>query len=50
MLGIEPNNENTYYIPRTLLIERIADTNDGTKYIKDQQRIELKIKDKVIMI
>ncbi len=49
-LGIEPNNENTYYIPRTLLIERITDTNDGTKYIKDQQRIELKIKDKVIMI
>ena len=49
-LGIEPNNENTYYIPRTLFIERITDTNVGAKYIKDQQMIELNKNNRVIMI
>lgn len=49
-LGIEPNDENTYYVPRTFFIERITDTNSGTKYIKDQQMIELNKKNRVIMI
>jgi len=49
-LGIEPNDENTYYRPRTLFIERITGTNDGTKYIKNQLTIDLNIKHRVIMI
>lgn len=49
-LGIEPNDDKLYYVPRTLLIERITDKNDGTKYIKDQQQIELEVKNRVIML
>ena len=49
-LGIEPNDDNLYYVPRTLLIERITDKNDGTKYTKDQQQIELEVKSRVIML
>ena len=49
-LGIEPNDEHTYYIPRTLLVERITPKNDGSKYIKGQQSIELSIKNRVIML
>lgn len=46
-LGIEPNNENTYYVPRTLFIEKITDANDGTKFIKDQTSAKLNINSRI---
>ena len=49
-LGIEPNSENTYYIPRTFLIERITKQNGGEKYIENQMLIDLNINKRVIML
>ena len=46
-LGIEPNADNTYYIPRTFLIERINQNNDGLKYINNQQIISVEVKNKI---
>lgn len=46
-LGLEPKDDNTYYRPRTFLIERITSKNDGSKFIKNQTVISASIKSKV---
>lgn len=41
-LGIEKKGENNFYIPRTFLVEKVTKQNKGTKFIKDQIKIEVK--------
>lgn len=48
-LGIELNSSGNYYIPRTFLIEKITDKNDGKKYINHQQSINVNITNRVII-
>lgn len=38
-IGIENDEELGYYIPRTFLIEKISETNDGTIFIDNQTEI-----------
>lgn len=40
-IGIDYSESKGYYIPRTFLIEKITNGNDGLKYINDQ--IEIKV-------
>lgn len=38
-IGIKKDEALGYFIPKTFLIEKITDINDGLKYIADQQKI-----------
>lgn len=41
-IGIKEDVDLGYYIPKTFLIEKITDFNDGLKYINNQQTITVK--------
>jgi hypothetical protein len=41
-IGIKKDEVLGYYIPKTFLIEKITENNDGLKYIADQQKITVK--------
>ncbi|MGG0825163.1 PBECR4 domain-containing protein [Paenibacillus turicensis] len=46
-LGIDQDHINMRFFPRTYLIERITQTSDGTKFIKDQSPLKVVKTDKV---
>ncbi|KZM52533.1 hypothetical protein A3Q35_18200 [Aeribacillus pallidus] len=41
-IGITYDENLSYYVPRTFLIEKITEKNDGLKYIKNQQNISVR--------
>lgn len=41
-LGISYNNSQTYFIPKTFLVETLSSNNDGKKFINGQDKVVIK--------
>ncbi len=49
-LGLEYNDDKKYHVPRTFFVEKLSDKNPVDKYIRNQQKIEIIVEKKIILL